>query len=142
MGWYHAMAAEQGDKPRIVYHLCPKNDWDKNKTIYYPKAYDNDKFTHSMHEPSRLVETANCFYRTDESEWICLEIDTMGLKVNGIEIEMVKSETNPELVCPHIFGGVPTEAVKNVYPVERQRETGEFLSVRGLTGKGCGCNGG
>ena len=62
----------------------------------------------------------------------------MGLKVNGIELEMVPSESNPELQCPHIFGGLPRESVKNVYEVERTKDTGEFLFVRGLTDS-CGC---
>jgi uncharacterized protein (DUF952 family) len=132
MGWYHALAEEHGDKPRTVYHLCRKGDWDGNKSMYYPRTYDDDKFTRSMHEAPRIVEAMNCMYKDDGSEWICLQVDTMGLKVHGVEIEMVKSDLDPALQCPHIFGGLPREAVTKVYPVNRGTD-GEFLSVVGLT---------
>lgn len=133
MGWFHALLAEQGETPKIVWHMCPKSDWDDKKSVYYPKAYDEEKFTRAQHEPQRLVETANCFYsKSDEKEWICLEINTTGLAVFGIEIKMELSETDPELKCPHIFGGLPRETVVKVYPILRG-ENGEFLFVQGLT---------
>jgi uncharacterized protein (DUF952 family) len=148
MGWYHALAAEHGDKPKTVYHLCPKGDWDDKKPIYFPRAYDADKLTRSMHDASRIVESMNCLYDASKSpastdpdeDWICLQIDTMALKVHGIELEMVTSQVDPTQQCPHIFGGLPREAVTKVYPVERG-SGGAFLSIRGLTDEAaaCGC---
>jgi uncharacterized protein (DUF952 family) len=148
MGWYHALAAAHGDKPRTVYHLCPKGDWDDRKPMYFPRTYDVDKFTRSMHDASRIIESMNCLYHTSKSpdsaslgqEWICLQVDTMGLKVHGIEIEMVPSQLDPTLQCPHVFGGLPREAVTKVYKVDRGSD-GVFLSVRGLTdaAASCGC---
>ena len=148
MGWYHALAAEVGDTPKTIYHMCPKADYEASQKgkdrVYFPKAYDTDKFTRATHEPQRLMETANCFYQASapaDQEWVCLEIDTMGLKVNGFEVKMQDSETQPELKCPHIYGGLPEEAVKKVYDIQRHKETGEFLFVTGLTDQ-CGCSGG
>jgi hypothetical protein len=98
MGWFHALAAEQSDGPKAVYHMCPKSDYDDKKSIYFPKAYDIDKFTRAQHEPSRLVETANCFYRdSKDKDWICLEIDTLGLACVGVEWMLVASDTDPEV---------------------------------------------
>lgn len=139
MGWFHALAAESSDKPSKVFHCCPKSHWNDKGSVYYPKAYDDDKFTHSMHEPHRLMDTMNCFYKgSEEKEWICLEIDRLGLEVAGIEMEMVPAPNDPELKCPHIFGGIPREAVTKVFPVIRG-DDGEFLFVQGLTDT---CSGG
>lgn len=59
MGWFHALAAEQDGIPKTVYHLCPKEDFNKEKDVYYPKAYDDDKFTRTTHAVSQLTEIAN-----------------------------------------------------------------------------------
>jgi uncharacterized protein (DUF952 family) len=133
MGWFHAIAAEAAHLPSVVWHLCPKTDYSEKAACYYPKAYDTDKFTHATHEPSRLMETANCFYKNStDKDWVCLEIDVVGLKVNGIETKMEESESDPKLQCPHIFGGIPRECVRKVYIVQRG-DDGTFLSVKGLT---------
>ena len=133
MGWFHALAAESAHLPSVVWHLCPSSDYNDKAAIYYPKAYDKDKFTHATHEPSRLMETANCFYKTStEKEWICLEIDVVGLKVNSIETVMESSKDDESLKCPHIFGGIPRECVRKLYSVQRG-EDGTFLFVKGLT---------
>lgn len=132
MGWYHALAAD-GDTPTTVYHLCPKSDYNEKTSVYYPKAYDTDKFTRAMHIPQRLMETANCFYKeSDEKEWVCLEINTIGLRVDGIEIVMEQSSTDPDLKCPHIFGGIPSHTIKKVYKVVREAD-GTFVFIQGLT---------
>ncbi|GKY96018.1 hypothetical protein MPSEU_000562300 [Mayamaea pseudoterrestris] len=79
------------------------------------------------------MELANCFYKSStELEWVCIEIDVVGLKVNSIETKMVESEKDPKLQCPHIFGGIPRECVRKVYNVQRA-EDGTFLVVEGLT---------
>lgn len=85
---------------------------------------------------NRLVETANCFYQKSSpatEPWVCLEIDTMGLKMNGIDIKMVPSTTVSDLKCPHVYGEIPEEVVRHVYPIQRDAATGEFLFVTGLT---------
>jgi uncharacterized protein (DUF952 family) len=133
MGWFHAVAAESAHLPSVVYHLCPKADYEPNASIYYPKAYDTDKFTRATHEPSRLLETANCFYKDSPAgEWLCLEIDVVGLKINDVETKMVPSETDPTLKCPHLYGGIPRECVRKIYPVQRDG-SGSFERVVGLT---------
>ena len=137
MGWYQEFI-DDGDSPSKVFHLCPKNDWENRpqRYQYAPPSFAKEKLVRTTHEIGRLVETANCFYQTKSppaEEWCCLEIDTMGLRMNSIKLEMVPSDMDPTLKCPHIFGEIPEECVRNVYPVQRNKENGEFLFVLGLT---------
>lgn len=101
-----------------------------------PPSYDTEKFVRTSHDVNRLVETANCFYQKSSpptEAWICLEIDTMGLGMNQIETKMVPSETVPDLKCPHVYGKIPEETVRNIYQVQRDASTGEFSIITGLT---------
>jgi hypothetical protein len=118
--------------------LCPRADYCSQET-YYPRSYDTLKYTPATHAPERLVETANCFYSdtSKEEDWICLEIDVVGLKVNGIEMTMVDHPSSEKLKCPHIFGGVPRECIRNVYEVKRNASDGTFESIPGLTDATC-----
>jgi len=91
-----------------------------------------------------LTEIANCFYQTSspaQEHWVCLEIDTTGLKVFGIEVKLEEAANDPELKCAHIFGGLPKETIRKVYDVKRNTD-GEFISVKGLTDNNpsCGCS--
>jgi len=137
MGWFHALAAE-GDIPNVVYHLCPQDHWDENGAVYYPKHYDVDKFTRATFDPSKLTEIGTCFYGDAPitEEWICLQINTTGLKFNGIEVTMEESAENPELKCARVYGGFPRETVTKVYNVQRASD-GTFVSIRGLTDATC-----
>lgn len=90
----------------------------------------------TTHDVGRLVETANCFYQKKSpptEEWVCLEIDTLGLRMNQIKLEMIPSDMDPTLKCPHVYGKLPEEVIRNVYPVQRDTSSGEFLFVSGLT---------
>lgn len=136
MGWYQEFIAD-GDTPSKVFHLCPKKDWENRprKYQYAPPSFAEEKLVRTTHEIGRLVETANCFYHKTSppaEEWVCLEIDTMGLRMNSITLTMVPSDMDPTLKCPHIYGEIPEECIRNVYPVQR-KEDGEFLFVTGLT---------
>jgi uncharacterized protein (DUF952 family) len=136
MGWYHSMVVDD-DVPSIVFHICPKSHFNERCAIYYPKTYDEDKFTRASHMPDRLIETANCFYKDDkEMEWVCLQINVSGLTFHSIEIKMVPSDIDKTLKCPHIYGGLPRECINKVYPVERT-EDGTFVFVKGLTDMCC-----
>eukprot|EP00977_Amphora_coffeiformis_P020466 scaffold8290_cov174-Amphora_coffeaeformis.AAC.3 len=137
MGWYQEFIGDS-DTPSKIYHLCPKDDWEKRpvKFEYAPPSYEQEKLVRTTHEVGRLTETANCFYK-DKSpptvEWVCLEIDTLGLRMNQIEMKMIESDMDPTLKCPHVYGKIPEEVIRNVYPVQRDLGSGEFLFVTGLT---------
>jgi hypothetical protein len=136
MGWFHQLAADSANLPPTLYHMCPKSAYRAASRTYFPPTYDDDKFTRALHDPSRLMETANCFYQPTsppEEEWICLQIDTMTLRVDSIEVTMEASELDANLQCPRVFGGIPKESVKQTYTIQRNTSTGEFVSVLGLT---------
>lgn len=113
-------------------------DWEERPARYQyaPPSYAKERFVRATQDPTRLLEVANCFYQKTSpaaEPWVCLEIDTMGLRMSGIEMKMVTSESDPTLVCPHVYGQIPEETVRNVYPVQRDATTAEFLFVTGLT---------
>ena len=137
MGWYQEFLGDS-DMPTKIYHLCPKDDWEKrpNRFNYFAANFEKDQVVRCTHEIGRLVETANCFYEKSSPPnvtWICLEVDTICLRMNGIECKMIPSEMDANLKCPHVYGGIPQEAVTNTFEVKREQTTGEFLIVSGLT---------
>ena len=145
MGWYQAFIGDESI-PAKVYHMCPLDDFQKRPpptTEYFSKDFEKDgQVIRTTHDVSQLTEIANCFYSAKsppEQEWICLEISTMGLRMNGIECRMVKSELDETQQCPHIYGGVPVECVTKTYPVQRDAKSGAFVAVVGLKDT-CGCS--
>jgi uncharacterized protein (DUF952 family) len=134
---------------KTVYHMCQKALWEKAiaaKTAYFPPTYIQDGFfTHATAVPTRLLETANHFYTRTQGEWICLELSTETLLVNGImtvfeepkpvgDQTVQKHWTSSQWECPHIYGGIPSHipgCVTNIYKMERDTD-GHFLSIVGL----------
>jgi uncharacterized protein (DUF952 family) len=143
MGWYQAFMGD--GLPSKIYHLCPKSDWENrpSKGTYKSADFIKDRgIVRATHVVERLLETADCFYQSTSPanvEWVCLQIDTMGLGMQGVECKLVESTVDSTQKCPHIFGAVPTEAVTRIYPVQRDTDTGKFLAVVGLTDVSCGC---
>jgi uncharacterized protein (DUF952 family) len=137
MGWYQQFIGDD-DTPAKIYHLCPRKDWEDrpSRRQYAPSSFAEEKMVRATHEIGRLVETANCFYQAKSpasEEWVCLEIETMGLRMNGIEMKMIESTLDANLKCPHVYGEIPEEAIRKAYPVQREPTSGEFLFVTGLT---------
>ena len=132
-----------------VFHMCEKKLWDEavaSKTAYFPPTFLKDgKFTHATAVPERLISTANHFYTSSKGDWICIELDRNELLKLGIltifEEAKPVGATNSHKdweswVCPHIFGGIPTQGkgvVTNVLPMSRNND-GRFLSIEGLKG--------
>ena len=136
MGWYTEYFTS--DLPTKIYHLCPKKDWEQrpNSATYYSQLYAKEKVIRCLHNPGKLMEVANCFYQKESAaseEWICLEVDTVCLRMNGIEVEMVQSDLDKDLQCPHVKDGIPQEAVTKTFQVQRDATSGEFLFVLALT---------
>ena len=135
----------------ILYHMCQKALWEtsvNNATAYYPPTFEQDgSFTHATAIPERLLETANHFYTSSEGEWICIALSQNALYNTGIitkyEAPMAvgTTETNnawteQELKCPHIYGGIPVQipgVLLKSYPMLRDKTTGQFLGILGLT---------
>mmetsp|Transcript_4051 Transcript_4051/g.5322 ORF Transcript_4051/g.5322 Transcript_4051/m.5322 type:complete len:152 (+) Transcript_4051:214-669(+) len=137
MGWYQEYLGDS-DVPTKIYHMCPRGDWEERpmKATYYSSSYKTEKVIRCIHDASKLMETANCFYKEKsplDVAWVCLEVDTICLRMNGIEIKMVQSELEESLTCPHVQEGIPQEGVTNTFRIQRDEKTGEFLFIVGLT---------
>ena len=135
----------------VIYHMCEKHLWEeavKSQKAYYPPTFEVDGFfTHATAVPERLIYTANHFYTESKAEWICLQLSRSALSDVGIVIKdegglPVGDTPVPDqivennLVCPHIYGGIPTieslGALTKIFPMTRT-ENGEFLAIAGLT---------
>lgn len=134
----------------VVYHMCQKSKWDDavlKNIAYFPFTFEMDGgFIHCSLIANNLLPTANHFYKSTVGDWICIELniktlhETMGIvtryeqpkPVGTIEVDLNWITDN---TYPHIFGGIPTHVdgiVLNIYPMKRDANTGEFLSISGL----------
>mmetsp|Transcript_54194 Transcript_54194/g.131499 ORF Transcript_54194/g.131499 Transcript_54194/m.131499 type:complete len:309 (+) Transcript_54194:245-1171(+) len=135
----------------VLYHMCEKDKWDEavsKQVAYYPPTFVADgHFTHATAVATRLIETANHFYTSSKSEWICLELSAQVLKEKcGIittfeepkpvgDQDVSKQWESTGWICPHIFGGIPTTVdgvVLKTYKMTREMDTGKFLKIEGL----------
>ncbi|KAK9917554.1 hypothetical protein WJX75_005714 [Coccomyxa subellipsoidea] len=134
------------DKP--LYHLVPENSWlshKQSRTPYFPPTYQQDGFIHLTKDANFLVGVANNFYTSkDPWEWICLRIDPRKLtsEVRYEPAAPVGDTAPPDgwkdgaaqaPVFPHLYGTIDFDAVAKEHRVERDAETGSFLSVEGVT---------
>ncbi|KAG7359814.1 mannose-6-phosphate isomerase [Nitzschia inconspicua] len=131
-----------------LFHMCQKASWEAavaSGEAYFPPTFEADGgFTHATAVAERLIETANHFYTSSQGDWICLELSKEALKKVGIITRF--EEAKPvggtatgtqwsSWVCPHVFGGIPTQLsgiVTNIYPMKRDSE-GTFLSIEGVS---------
>jgi len=131
-----------------IYHMCKTTDWEAavaSRKAYFPPTFEADGFfTHATAVAERLIETANHFYTSSKGEWMCLQLSRSALKDAGIITKFEepaavgKTESNAEssLICPHIYGGIPTieslGVLTKTYQMLRN-DDGEFLAITGLT---------
>ena len=145
----HSQAAQSPDETEeeILYHMCQTSLWEdavSSKCAYFPPTFQQDgMFTHATAVPSRLIATANHFYKSTPGNWICLQLSRNRLKQIGIDtiFEHAKpvGETSVgdswDWVCPHIYGGIPTTIdgiVTRTFDMKREKD-GTFVSIVGLT---------
>jgi len=134
-----------------LFHMCQKTLWEEasaSGNAYYPPTFEEDgHFTHATAVPERLIETANHFYTDVSGDWICLELSRSALRNLGIitkdegslpvgETSVSDDWTKNNWVCPHIYGGIPTNeelhVLQNIYPMKRN-DDGTFINIEGLT---------
>lgn len=138
-----------------IYHLCVKEEWEAAKrenSAYFPPTFVQDgRKTHaSMDASDKLIKTANHFYKSSTTEWICLELNPnifleLGIHTMVEEPEPVGTTAAPKkestgtgkkrIYYPHIYGGIATTVptlVTNTYPMIRDVNDGTFLSIPGL----------
>jgi mannose-6-phosphate isomerase-like protein (cupin superfamily) len=133
-----------------IYHMCLKSKWEqclsastKAEAVYYPPTFHQDgRMIHATAQPERLLKVANHFYKKTDGEWICIELNRIGLEELGVvtvfegALPVGNKEAIDECdwVFPHIYGGIPTHVdgiVVNTFGIKRS-EDGEFLLIEGL----------
>jgi uncharacterized protein (DUF952 family)/mannose-6-phosphate isomerase-like protein (cupin superfamily) len=131
-----------------LFHMCQKASWDAavaKGVAYFPPTFEADGgFTHATAVAERLIDTANHFYKSSQGNWICLELSKEALQRVGIITRFEEAKPVGERatganwsawICPHIFGGIPTQIngiVINTYAMMRDQE-GNFLSLEGFS---------
>lgn len=142
-------SAEDANADHIdkLYHMCQKSLWEESiseKKAYFPPTFEKDGyFTHATAVASRLIGTANHFYKESEGDWICVELSNKALRDLGIVTRFEEpkpvgdQDTDKKWTdwrCPHIFGGIPgylPDVVVRVYAMSRDAD-GTFLGIEGI----------
>jgi uncharacterized protein (DUF952 family) len=131
---------EREAPPEKLYHMCPRADWDaaaESGGAYWPRTFEADQLTHATGVPSRLLSTANHYYKASAGDWICVAFGRAALRERGIFVRdehatpVGGTATDPGMkdwVCPHVIGGIPVEVVTEISEM-RRGEGGEFLSI-------------
>ena len=125
----------------IIYHLVLRADWvaavDSNET-YYPPTFEQDGLTHAAPDTETLIKVANQFYRGVQGPWCFLAISIARLNRAGIDVRFEPAAAvgdredhftgSEALMFPHIYGGIPEQAVVYIGLVELDQE-GTFLPL-------------
>lgn len=129
----------------VIYHMCQKDIWEESIAqgeAYFPPTFQQDGyFTHASAVASRLIDTANHFYKETKGEWICIELSVSALKKLGIVTRFEEPMPVGDTVAlandtryPHVYGGLPSHVpgvVTNTFPMKRDPQ-GTFLAIEGL----------
>jgi len=124
-----------------IYHLALHKDWlaaIESAGIYYPPTFKQDGMTHAAPDTETLIEVANQFYRGVQGPWCFLAISIARLNRAGIDVRFEPAAAvgdredhfagSEALMFPHIYGGIPEQAVVYIGSVEQDRG-GVFLSL-------------
>jgi mannose-6-phosphate isomerase-like protein (cupin superfamily)/uncharacterized protein (DUF952 family) len=143
-----SVADDAGCNVDRLFHMCQRVSWEAavaKGEAYFPPTFEADGgFTHATAVAERLIDTANHFYTSSKGDWICLELSKEALQKVGIITRFEEAKPVGDRatgvnwsawVCPHIFGGIPTQIngiVTNTYAMMRDQE-GNFLSIEGIS---------
>jgi len=132
-----------------LFHLVEKARWGQvehasanAESVYYPPTYEQDGFTHATANLALLLTVANHFYTAIPGDWLCLKMTVASIEATGPKVifearapvgdTRADFDDTSEELFPHIYGGIRSEAVIEVFPVRRDTE-GNFIAVAGLT---------
>ena len=133
----------------FVFHAALKINWniakESEKRIYFPPTFEKDgSFVHRTADPDRLLSVLNHFYTESEGDWTCLKMSCDSLEKNGVktifeapapvgDTKPPKGQNGEKLYFPHIMGGIPVDSVLEELSIIRDKATGKFLNVPGVT---------
>eukprot|EP00128_Syssomonas_multiformis_P006536 Colp12_sorted_trinity150504_noHs@4988 len=120
---------------KIIYHLAPKEAFEKAGDVYFPAGFEAEGFVHCTADLPTLHQIANHFYGSQPGDFIVVALDEDKLKstvkheapahIPGVPSpSFIKDDT----LFPHIFGGVDKVAVTAIYDCKRDA-SGVFVSI-------------
>lgn len=125
----------------FLFHLIQKDLWEATKAsgrTYFPPTYDQDGFTHATANPDLLLNVANHFYTDVPGDWLCLKMTVESLQAADVRVIFEGTapvgDKQPEFagsddeLFPHILGGIPPQAVLDVFDVDRT-DDGRFMMI-------------
>lgn len=107
----------------MIYHWCPKTDWEAAGDEYRPATFDADGFVHCSFR-HQVERTATDLDRGREG-LVLLCIDDLGLPVTVEDCYEAGDE------FPHVYGPIPIDSVVAVLPFPPQPD-GSFLLPNGV----------
>merc|ERR1719285_1099243 len=137
------------DKPRLIYHLCLSDSWNKVKPMedYRTKSLDDEGFVHCTEHPNDLIRVANLFYKDIPGEFVCLELDVDMIRAKtvwedpahpkrhhdgmGFVGDKVDTKKLDVIKFPHVYGGIRKSACIRLLKLARSKN-GKFNKIIGL----------
>ena len=101
---------------RLIYHLVPRDLWERTRGEYRPDSLDAEGFIHCSN-PRQVAWAANSFH-AGQSDLLVLAIDTTRL-TSPLRDEPGGASGQ---LFPHVHGPINPEAVVAVRPLRRDAE--------------------
>jgi uncharacterized protein (DUF952 family) len=101
---------------RLIYHLVPRDAWERNRAEYRPDSLDAEGFIHCSNA-GQVAWAANTFYPR-QPDLLVLAIDTTRLT------SPLRDEPGGDSgeLFPHVHGPINPDAVVAVRPLTRDAE--------------------
>eukprot|EP01119_Soliformovum_irregulare_P009144 TRINITY_DN22303_c0_g1_i1.p1 TRINITY_DN22303_c0_g1~~TRINITY_DN22303_c0_g1_i1.p1 ORF type:complete len:124 (-),score=21.96 TRINITY_DN22303_c0_g1_i1:70-441(-) len=116
-------------KDAIVYRLAVRSDWEEAQKIgkYIGTQVDFDSGFLHLSTAATCRKTGQLYYK-DVDNVVLLAVELSKVK-DRVQWDPAKGRDN--VLFPHIYGVLNTDAIINVYPLSRDAQ-GEFVYPEGL----------
>ena len=141
------LSSDTDDIEEVLFHMAQRELYESvsaSGEAHSPPTFEADgMFTNATAVPTHLFTTTNHLYTDTKGDWIFPQLIHSALHKLGIVTK--SEEPKPvgqtevgetwNLVCPHIFDGIPTGVlgvVTSVYGMQHDAED-KFISISDLT---------
>lgn len=132
-----SLHAELDKNMSQLYHLLPKDKWDKaieSNSPYFPDKYEKENFIHLSPTIERLISIANKYYKQDSREYIVVIIpeDKITLPARvvweaGVSADSKREKSTSGRKWPHLYdSGINKNMVSRQIKVHRDLD-GSFI---------------
>jgi hypothetical protein len=123
----------------VIYHLCQRSLWlqaIESKQPYFPPTFWSDgRFTRGSVVRSSIVHTANTYYKEVSGDWLCIELNALILRQQGIAIAVHRApeaaQDGQPAQCLKLYGGISVTTlclVTEIFALQRG-SNGLFLGM-------------